>query len=133
MGQNTLGLFAVNPNSKIFARKISDDLDCSVDQLWFAQKIAKALSLREALYSQPYYRLIHAEADQLPGLIIDRFADLLVIQPNAAWVDQAVVVFGGGFERCFETEVHCREWGRPRAGLGRFGRYAIFGLGRDAC
>ena len=87
-GQNTLGLFAVNPNSKIFARKISDDLDCSVDQPWFAQKIAKALSLREALYSQPYYRLIHAEADQLPGLIIDRFADLLVIQPNAAWVDR---------------------------------------------
>jgi 23S rRNA (cytosine1962-C5)-methyltransferase len=87
-GQNTLGLFAVNPNSKIFARKISDDLDCSVDQPWFAQKIAKALCLREALYSQPYYRLIHAEADQLPGLIIDRFADLLVIQPNAAWVDQ---------------------------------------------
>jgi 23S rRNA (cytosine1962-C5)-methyltransferase len=87
-GQNTLGLFAVNPNSKIFARKISDDLDCSVDQTWFATKIAKALSLREALYSQSYYRLIHAEADQLPGLIVDRFADLLVIQPNAAWVDQ---------------------------------------------
>ncbi|MBT6020852.1 class I SAM-dependent rRNA methyltransferase [Planktomarina temperata] len=91
-GQNTLGLFAVNPNSKIFARKISNELDCAVDQPWFAQKIAKALALREALYSQPYYRLIHAEADQLPGLIIDRFSDLLVIQPNAAWVDQRLPV-----------------------------------------
>ena len=87
-GQSTLGLFAVNPKSKIFARKISDDLKCTVDQDWFAQKIATALSLREALYGEPYYRLIHAEADHLPGLIIDRFADLLVIQPNAAWVDQ---------------------------------------------
>ena len=87
-GKNTLGLFAVNPKSKIFARKISDDVNCAVDQAWFAQKIATALLLREALYGQPYYRLIHAEADHLPGLIIDRFADLLVIQPNAAWVDQ---------------------------------------------
>ena len=117
-GQNTLGLFAVNPNSKIFARKISDDLECTVDQAWFARKIAKALALRAALYSAPYYRLIHAEADELPGLIIDRFSDLLVIQPNAAWVDQrltalvaalsdilqpkAIVVNGAGRARVLE-------------------------------
>ena len=86
--QNVLGLFAVNPNSKIFARKLSDNVDCLIDADWFAQKIIKALVLREQLYSQPYYRLIHAEADYLPGLIIDRFEDLLVIQPNATWVDQ---------------------------------------------
>ena len=86
--QNVLGLFAVNPNSKIFARKLSDDVDCLIDADWFAQKITKALVLREQLYSQCYYRLIHAEADHLPGLIIDRFEDLLVIQPNATWVDQ---------------------------------------------
>ena len=86
--QNILGLFAVNPNSKIFARKLSDNVETVIDADWFAQKITKALALREQLYSQPYYRLVHAEADHLPGLIIDRFKDLLVIQPNAAWVDQ---------------------------------------------
>ena len=86
--QNILGLFAVNPNSKIFARKLSDNVGSLINADWFAQKITKALALREQLYSQPYYRLVHAEADHLPGLIIDRFKDLLVIQPNAAWVDQ---------------------------------------------
>jgi len=86
--QNILGLFAVNPNSKIFARKLSDNVGSLINTDWFAQKITKALALREQLYSQPYYRLVHAEADHLPGLIIDRFKDLLVIQPNAAWVDQ---------------------------------------------
>ena len=85
--QNILGLFAVNPNSKIFARKLSDDVNIVIDADWFAQKIRRALGLREQLYSEPYYRLVHAEADHLPGLIIDRFYDLLVIQPNAAWVD----------------------------------------------
>ncbi len=85
--QNTLGLFAVNPNSKIFARKLSNDVDTVIDADWFVQKIRRALALRDQLYSEPYYRLIHAEADHLPGLIIDRFSDLLVIQPNAAWVD----------------------------------------------
>ena len=86
--QNILGLFAVNPNSKIFARKLCDNVGSLINADWFAQKITKALALREQLYSQPYYRLVHAEADHLPGLIIDRFKDLLVIQPNAAWVDQ---------------------------------------------
>jgi len=86
--QNVLGLFAVNPNSKIFARKLSGDVESLIDTDWFTQKITKALALRKQLYSQPYYRLVHAEADHLPGLIIDRFENLLVIQPNAAWVDQ---------------------------------------------
>jgi 23S rRNA G2069 N7-methylase RlmK/C1962 C5-methylase RlmI len=64
--------------------------------------------------------LIHAEADHLPGLIIDRFADLLVIQPNAAWVDQRLSLLGRGFERYFEAEIYCGEWRRPGAGSGRF-------------
>ena len=36
------------------------------------------------LFDAPFYRLIHAEADGLPGVVIDRFGDTLVIQPNAA-------------------------------------------------
>ena len=38
-------------------------------------------------YAEPFYRLVHAEADGLPGLVIDRFGDAAVIQPNAAWAD----------------------------------------------
>lgn len=86
--KNELGLFAVNPNSKIFGRKLSSDVDTNIDFDWFEKIIYSALALRESLFVKPYYRLIHAEADNLPGLIIDRFSDLLVVQPNAAWVDR---------------------------------------------
>lgn len=82
-----LALVAVNPQSKITARVLERDLSVLIDQAWFAQRIQKALDLRTRLYPQPYYRLIHAEADGLPGVVIDRFGDTCVVQPNAAWVD----------------------------------------------
>ena len=82
-----LGLVAVNPTSKIIARMLDTDLDAVVDQSWFEAHISRALHLRERLYDAPYYRLIHAEADGLPGVVVDRFGDTCVVQPNAAWAD----------------------------------------------
>jgi 23S rRNA (cytosine1962-C5)-methyltransferase len=46
-----------------------------------------ALSLRNHMFDAPYYRLVHAEADGLPGVIIDRFGDTAVLQPNTAWAE----------------------------------------------
>lgn len=82
-----LALVAVNPQSKITARVLERDLNAVIDEAWFAKRIQKALDLRARLYAQPYYRLIHAEADGLPGVVIDRFGDICVVQPNAAWAD----------------------------------------------
>jgi 23S rRNA (cytosine1962-C5)-methyltransferase len=82
-----LGLVSVNPNSKIIARVLDTDPDAQLDHTWFVAKIARALKLREQLFDAPFYRLIHAEADGLPGVVIDRFGDTCVIQPNAAWAD----------------------------------------------
>ncbi|MEL6451320.1 MAG: class I SAM-dependent rRNA methyltransferase [Pseudomonadota bacterium] len=82
-----LGLAAVNPASKIFARIVDRDVAAAVDQDWFARRLSRALALRTQLFDAPNYRLIHAEADGLPGVVIDRFGDILVIQPNAAWAD----------------------------------------------
>ena len=82
-----LALVAVNPQSKITARVLERDLSARIDQAWFEQRIQKALDLRTRLYPQPHYRLIHAEADGLPGVVIDRFGDTCVVQPNAAWAD----------------------------------------------
>ncbi|WP_299702797.1 RSP_2647 family RNA methyltransferase [uncultured Tateyamaria sp.] len=86
-GRAPLGLVAVNPLSKIVGRVLDRDPNAVVDQAWFEGRIARALALRETLFDAPYYRLIHAEADGLPGVIIDRFGDTAVVQPNAAWVD----------------------------------------------
>jgi len=85
--RNPLAIVAVNPNSKIFCRVLDLKLDTDVDRTWFEKRIAKALAMRDRLFTQPYYRLCHAEADGLPGVIIDRFGDVAVVQPNAAWSD----------------------------------------------
>ena len=83
-----MGLVAVNPNSRIFARMLERDLGALIDKTWLARKIAHALEMRERLYEAPFYRLIHAEADGLPGVVIDRFGDVAVVQPNAAWAER---------------------------------------------
>jgi 23S rRNA (cytosine1962-C5)-methyltransferase len=82
-----LGLVSVNPNSKIIARVLDTDPDAQLDHAWFVSKIVRALKLREQMFDAPFYRLVHAEADGLPGVVIDRFGDTCVIQPNAAWAD----------------------------------------------
>ncbi|OWU81319.1 RSP_2647 family RNA methyltransferase [Phaeobacter sp. 22II1-1F12B] len=82
-----ISLVAVNPTSKIICRVLDIDLNAPVDTGWFATRFARALALRERLYDAPYYRLVHAEADGMPGVVIDRFGDTCVVQPNAAWAD----------------------------------------------
>jgi 23S rRNA (cytosine1962-C5)-methyltransferase len=82
-----LGLVAVNPTSRIMARMLDRDAGATIDAGWFAARIGRALELRARLYDAPFYRLVHAEADGLPGVVIDRFDDIAVIQPNAAWAE----------------------------------------------
>lgn len=88
--RSPLALVAVNPASKIIARVVDMDVGATVDTDWFTQRLSRALDLRTRLFDAPFYRLIHAEADGLPGVVIDRFGDTLVIQPNAAWADARI-------------------------------------------
>ena len=82
-----VGLAAFNPASKIAARLLDPDPEIAVDRTWFAARLDRALRLRAVLYDAPFYRLVHAEADGLPGVVIDRFGDAAAIQPNAAWAE----------------------------------------------
>jgi 23S rRNA (cytosine1962-C5)-methyltransferase len=82
-----MGVVAVNPASKIIARILDPDSQARIDRDWCVAHIRRALALRERLFDTAYYRLIHAEADGLPGVVIDRFGDTCVLQPNAAWVE----------------------------------------------
>ncbi len=82
-----LGLVTVNTKSKIIARMLDRDPEAQIDSAWFERRLATALALRERLFDAPFYRLAHAEADALPGIVIDRFGDVAVIQPNAAWAE----------------------------------------------
>lgn len=82
-----MGVVTVNPNSKIIARMLDRNPDAVIDVHWLTDRLRHAAAHRDRLFDAPFYRLIHAEADGLPGVVIDRFGDSAVIQPNAAWAE----------------------------------------------
>ena len=88
--RRAMGVVTVNPKSKIIARMLDRDAEAVIDRDWIAARLARALALRETLFDAPFYRLVHAEADGLPGVIIDRFGEAAVIQPNAAWAEAMI-------------------------------------------
>jgi 23S rRNA (cytosine1962-C5)-methyltransferase len=94
-GDRPLGTVAVNPESQIAARLLDPDPEAAIDAAWLRERLARAASLRATLSAGPapaidarHHRLVHAEGDGLPGLVIDRFDRAVVIQPNAAWIDR---------------------------------------------
>lgn len=94
-----LGLVTVNVNSKIIARMLDRDPEAVIDEAWFAARLSRALDLRARLFDAPFYRLIHAEADGLPGVVIDRFGEAAVIQPNAAWAEAHIDALAAALRR----------------------------------
>lgn len=83
-----LGIAYVNPSSLIAARIVSYNSKISIDSGFFIERIQRALALREWVYGHPYYRLAYGESDALPGLIIDRFHDVFVVQTNTAGMER---------------------------------------------
>ncbi|HTZ37589.1 MAG TPA: class I SAM-dependent methyltransferase [Stellaceae bacterium] len=79
-----LGVAMFNPHTLLAARILDRDWARSVGRRFLARRLERALRLRERLYPSPYYRLAHAEADGLPGLVVDRFGAVLAVQSNAA-------------------------------------------------
>ncbi|MEL6316540.1 MAG: class I SAM-dependent methyltransferase, partial [Pseudomonadota bacterium] len=94
-----LGAAAFNPGSGVAARWLDPDPDARIDADWLARKLSRAAELRARLYDAPVYRLAHAEADGLPGLVIDRFGDVVSVQPNAAWIDARAEALLAALER----------------------------------
>jgi 23S rRNA (cytosine1962-C5)-methyltransferase len=84
-----LGVAFFNPHTLAALRLVARDPKTLIDERFFAARLGRALALRKRLFDGPYYRLVHAEGDGLPGLIIDRFADVLVCQLNAAGIERA--------------------------------------------
>lgn len=85
-----IGLCMFNGDSKIICRILDRNCDAVIDRAWIKGKLQTAFELRDKLYDAPFYRLVHAEADGLPGVIIDRFGDVAVIQPNVAWAENQI-------------------------------------------
>ena len=84
------GAWHVNPHSLIAARFLDADPTAPCDAAWFRARIGRCLALRQRLFDAPFYRLVHAEADGLPGLVVDRYGDALAVQANTAGMDRAL-------------------------------------------
>ncbi|HUC11809.1 MAG TPA: RlmI/RlmK family 23S rRNA methyltransferase, partial [Stellaceae bacterium] len=83
-----LGVAMFNPHSLVAARLLDRDPDRVIGTRFFGRRIERALRLRQQLFDEPFYRLVHAEADGLPGLVVERFDDVLVVQSNTAGMAQ---------------------------------------------
>ena len=87
-GDERLGVATFNPHSLIAARVLSRRAADVIDAAFLAGRLVAALALRDSLFDGPYYRLVHSEADRLPGLIIDRYGDVLAVQTNTAGMER---------------------------------------------
>ena len=85
---NWLGYGYVNPHSLICFRLVSRDRKHPLDESLLVHRLKIALGLRERLYRDPFYRLVFGEADGLPGLVVDRFGALLVVQITTAGMER---------------------------------------------
>ena len=84
-----LGYGYVNPHSLICARLVSRDRAHPLSPSLWVRRIRIALALRERLYPAPFYRLVFGESDGLPGLVVDRYGDLLAVQITTAGMERA--------------------------------------------
>ena len=83
-----LGFAYVNPRTLIAARIVGRDAAYPLDGSLLVHRLRVALALREKLYREPYYRLAFGESDGLPGLVLDRYGDVLVAQSGTAGIDR---------------------------------------------
>jgi 23S rRNA (cytosine1962-C5)-methyltransferase len=81
------GTFMFNPHSLIAARLLDRDPDAVIGVDWLRERLAAAIALRAKLCDGPFHRLVHAEADRLPGLVIDRYDDVAVLAANTAGME----------------------------------------------
>lgn len=77
-----LGIASYNSHSLIVARFLTRQNE-TIDESFFKKQFMSCLELRNFLFEKPFYRLVHGDADKLPGLIVDRFDDVLSIQINS--------------------------------------------------
>ena len=84
---NILGTGYVNPHSLICGRLVSRDPATPLPMLIHA-RVEQALALRNRLFHSSFYRLVFGESDGLPGLVVDRYGEFLVVQIGTAGMEQ---------------------------------------------
>ena len=132
----TLAMAAYSPDSQIRARVWSFDAKATTNAEYFNRKVKQAVALRAALPASKHtnaMRLVHGESDGLPGVIVDRYADVLAVQFLSAGAERwreailDALVEATHCEAVFErsdAEVRKLEGLEPRVGFARGNRNA---------
>jgi 23S rRNA (cytosine1962-C5)-methyltransferase len=114
-----LGIASVNPNTLICGRMLSRDLRYPLDRSLLVHRFKVAQSLREMCFDQPCYRLIFGDADLLPGLVVDRFYDIFVVQISSAGMEQLQQEIVDALNKVFQPQaIVFRNDGKMRATEG---------------
>lgn len=81
-----VGLAYVNPSALICARVLTTDVRAQINQAWWTTRLRRSFALRDSIYPTPHYRAVYGESDGCPGLVVDRYGDVLVVQLNTAGI-----------------------------------------------
>ncbi|OPY12902.1 MAG: Ribosomal RNA large subunit methyltransferase I [Syntrophus sp. PtaB.Bin001] len=137
-----LGLGFYNPNSDITFRLLTKKVEDRLDASFWRNRIRFALALRQQIIppdKTTAYRLINAEGDMMPGLIVDRYNDYLVCSLATAGMEKIrELIFDGLHEACKPKGIYERSEGRARklegheerigwlyGGIGEFERISV--------
>ena len=114
-----LGIAYVNPNTLICGRIVSRDLKHVLDRSLLVHRLNIALSLREACFDAPCYRLVYGDSDGLSGLVIDRFMDIFVVQVSTAGMEAVLEDIVDALNKVFRPKaILLRNDGKMRATEG---------------
>lgn len=83
-----MGVGFINDHSKIRVRMLSRDENVTIDKDFWMKRVKKAWEYRKKVVDTGSCRLIFGEADFFPGLVVDKFSDVLVVQSNALGIDK---------------------------------------------
>lgn len=103
-GNEPMGTAFFSSHTLVVARMLSKRPAQPFTADFVAERLRNAISWRSKLFTEPYYRLAHAEADGLPGLIIDRFGEGLVCQFNSAGLELHREAVLAGIEEVLQPE-----------------------------
>ena len=100
-----MGYAYVNPNSLIAARILGREVGFPPGPSLLVHRLRVAIALRQKLYALPYYRLVHGESDALPGLVVDRYGDVLVVQISTAGMEAQKGAIVAALEKVVKPDV----------------------------
>ena len=103
-GGEPMGTAFFSAHTLVVARMLSKRPAQPFTAAFVAERLRNAISWRDKLFSEPFYRLAHAEADGLPGLIIDRFGGGVVCQFNSAGLEQHRDAVLAGIEEALQPD-----------------------------